>query len=69
MWLFSNIGKNKPFVLIMLFISVIQLFIIYYGGTLFRSVPLLPEELMMAVGTASIVLVFDAIRRIFFKLK
>ncbi len=69
MWLFSNIGKNKAFVFIMLFISVIQLFIIYFGGSLFRSVPLAAEELMLAVGVAVCVLVFDAARRVIAKLK
>ncbi len=69
MWLFSNIGKNKPFILIMLFISVIQIFIIYLGGALFRSVPLAPIELWLAVLTASSVLMFDVARRVIAKLK
>ncbi len=69
LWLFSNIGKNKPFILIMLFISVIQILIIYFGGTLFRSIPLTAGELMLAVGVASSVLLFDIVRRIVTKLK
>ena len=69
MWLFSNIGKNKPFVLIMLFISLIQILIIYFGGALFRSVPLTSRELLIAVLTASSVLAFDIVRRVIAKLK
>jgi magnesium-transporting ATPase (P-type) len=42
--LFSNIGKNKPFIIIMLLISVIQLIMIYFGGSVFRCTPLLPRE-------------------------
>ena len=67
-WLLSNIGKNKPFILIMLFISTIQILIIYFGGELFRSTPLLPEELGYAVSAAALVLAFDIIRRVFKKL-
>ena len=69
MWLFSNIGKNKPFMLIMLFISVIQVLIIYFGGPLFRSIPLTGDELGLAVLTASSVLIFDMARRIVSRLK
>ncbi len=67
-FLLSNIGKNKPFVLIMLFISAIQVLIVYYGGSLFRSIPLAPSELAFAIGTAATVLLFDTLRRVFKKL-
>ena len=52
----------------MLAIAVIQVVIVYFGGTLFRSTPLAPRELGFAVGTAAAVLLFDTIRRIFKKL-
>ena len=67
-FIFANMGKNKPFILIMLCISVIQVLIVYYGGTLFRSTPLTSSELLFAIGTAATVLVFDAFRRVFKKL-
>lgn len=66
--LLSHIGKNKPFIFIMLFISAIQILIVYYGGALFRSIPLAPSELGFAVATAATVLVFDTLRRVFKKL-
>ena len=69
LWLFSNISKNKLFILIMLAISVIQMFMIYYGGALFRCVPLTPNELWFAVSTAFAVIPFDITRRIVEKLK
>lgn len=69
LWIFSNIGKNKPFVLIMLFVSVIQVLIIYFGGALFRSIPLRVDELMVAIGFGALVFLFDTIRRILAKLK
>ena len=68
MWILSSIEKNKPFVLIMLFISIIQIFMVYYGGALFRTVPLSISELASAVLIASSVLPFEMIRRIFYKL-
>ncbi len=68
MWIFSSIGKNKPFVFIMLFISVIQILMIYFGGSIFRTVPLLASELIYSILLASTVLPFEMFRRIFFKL-
>jgi ABC-type arginine/histidine transport system permease subunit len=53
----------------MLAISVIQMFMIYYGGALFRCVPLTPNELWFAVSTAFAVIPFDIARRIVEKLK
>ena len=67
-FLLSHIGKNKPFILIMLLISVIQILIVYLGGETFRSTPLAPRELAFAIGSAATVLVFDTLRRIFKKL-
>ncbi len=69
LWIFSNIGKNKPFLLILAFVSLIQILIIYFGGTLFRSTPLAATELLFAVLIGSSVLLFDMLRRVFEKLK
>ena len=69
LWIFSNIRKNRLFVAIMLLISTIQIIIVYFGGELFRSTPLAPAELLLALGAASTVLIFDSIRRIIVKLK
>ena len=67
--IFSNIGKNKPFIIIMLMISAVQIAMIYFGGTLFRTVPLTLSELLLAVALASTTILFDIIRRVFIKLK
>jgi magnesium-transporting ATPase (P-type) len=69
LWLFSNISKNKPFVLILLLISVIQIFMIYFGGPLFRCVPLLPKELSFVILLSMTVVPFEMIRRLVYKLK
>ena len=69
LFIWHGILKNKLFIAILSFISVIQLVIIYFGGTLFRSAPLGAVELLTAVLTAFTVLIFDSIRRFFCKLK
>ena len=69
LWIFSNIRKNRLFVAIMLIISVIQIIIIYFGGDLFRSTPLSASELLLALGAAASVLIFDAVRRILVRLR
>ena len=65
----SNISKNKPFILIMLFITVIQVFMIYYGGALFRCVPLEAAELSFVFLLAMTVIPFEMTRRLLYKLK
>ncbi len=67
-FILSNIGKNKACVFILIFISIIQLLIIYFGGSIFRSAPLSLGELFIVVGLAFSVLVFDLIRRLIKKL-
>lgn len=68
MWILSDIEKNKPFGLIMIFISVIQILMIYFGGTLFRTVPLLSKEIITVILIAFSVIPFEIVRRIFYKL-
>ncbi len=69
LWILSNISKNKPFILIMLLISVIQIFMIFFGGRLFRCVPLVFGELSFVILLAATVIPFEMIRRLFYKLK
>ena len=68
MWILSDIGKNKPFGLIMIFISVIQILMIYFGGAVFRTVPLTAGELLCVIALAFTVIPFEIFRRIFYKL-
>ena len=69
MWILSNISKNKLFALIMSFISVIQVIMIYFGGTVFRTMPLTLRELSFVIFLSFTVIPFEMIRRIFYKLK
>ena len=69
LFIFAGIEKNRAFVFIMLLISALQILMIYFGGTLFRSVPLSAHELSFAISLAALVIPFDIIRRIVAKLK
>lgn len=66
--LFAGIGKNKLFLLILSFVSIIQVLMIYFGGEVFRSVPLSFRELLNVILIAASVMPFDAIRRIIRKI-
>ena len=68
-WLFSEIGKNKLFVFIMLLIAVIQIIMIYMGGELFRATPLRIGELVSVVILAFTIIPFDMLLRVLRKLK
>ncbi len=68
MSLLSNICKNRGFLAIMLLIAVIQIAMIYFGGEIFRSVPLSFRELLNVILMALSVIPFDMVRRIVKKL-
>ena len=68
-WILSSLDKNKPFILIMLLISAIQIAMIYFGGSVFRCVPLTFKELFFVLTLAFTVIPFDTVRRIVKKLK
>ena len=69
LWLFSNILKNKPFIFILLLISLIQIAMIYFGGEMFRCVGLLPGELSFVILLALTVIPFEMMRRLLYKLR
>ncbi len=68
LWIFRGIFGNRPFLLIISAVATIQLCIIYYGGTLFRSVPLGAEQLISIVLLSFSVIPFEFLRRIFRRL-
>lgn len=61
--LLDHLAANKPFLLIMGLVSVIQLGILYYGGVLFRTVPLPLSLIVMVILTAMTVIPVDLIRK------
>ena len=69
LWILSNISKNKPFILIMLLISLIQIAMVYFGGQVFRCVPLRAPEIGFVISLAATVIPFEMLRRLVYKLK
>ncbi len=65
----ANINRNKVFILIIIFIIIVQLTIIYFGGTMFRSFGLLPNELIITLLFALTVIPVDWFRKIYLKRK
>ena len=65
--IFANITGNPMFVIIMFAVAVVQLMIIYYGGEIFRCVPLDIRAVGFAALLASSVIPADLIRKVIFK--
>lgn len=65
----ANILKNKIFIFIMLFIVLIQVFLIYYGGNLFRTSGLTLFEFEIMIIIALSVIPFDWIRKLILRKK
>ena len=67
--LFANILKNKVFIFIMIFIVLVQIFLIYYGGHVFRTSGLTLFEFELMIMFAITVIPFDWIRKLVLKYK
>ena len=60
----ASITKNIPFIIIFSAIMVIQIYLIYYGGDLFRTYGLTLTELIYVLLLSLTVIPFDIIRKI-----
>ena len=60
----ASITKNIPFIMIFSAIMIIQLYLIYYGGDLFRTYGLTMSELIYVLLLSLTVIPFDIIRKI-----
>lgn len=67
--LLFNINRNKVFIGIMLFIIIVQILMIYYGGSVFRTNGLTLVQLIIMVLYASLVIPLDLIRKLFLRRK
>ena len=61
--LFAYLHRNPAFIGILLLITAVQIGLIYYGGTLFRTAGLTSAELLRVVLLASLVIPFDLLRK------
>lgn len=67
--LFSNLKNNKVFLIVFSLVFVIQIYLIYYGGSLFRTYGLSFKELIFVLLIAFSVIPFDILRKIVYKKK
>ena len=62
--LLANLRKNKSFILVMLFVSAVQLLLIFFGGTMFRTHALTFSAIREILLLAFTVIPFDLVRKI-----
>ncbi len=67
--LLAHISKNKVFLAIMIFVIVVQVILIYYGGELFRTVGLNFKEFQIMIFLAATVIPVDWIRKLYLRSK
>ena len=67
--IFSNIFKNKAFLIVILFIVIIQIYLIYYGGEVFRTVGLSLYEFNMMILISMTVIPIDFFRKVLLRLR
>ena len=63
----ANIMKNKIFLLMFSFIAIVQIYLIYNGGNLFRTYGLTLKELLFVLILAFSVIPIDILRKHFIK--
>ena len=67
--IFKNIKNNKSFIYIFTFISVMQIIIIYFGGSIFGTYGLKTNDLIFVILLASTTILTNTIRKIFINKK
>ncbi|MCM1370293.1 MAG: calcium-translocating P-type ATPase, PMCA-type [Clostridium sp.] len=65
--LFSHLISNKVFMIIIALIVIVQIVLIYFGGSIFRTVPLNLNEFIIMFLLALTVIPVDWIRKIFLR--
>ena len=65
----ANIKKNKVFIGIMCLIVIVQILMIYYGGSIFRTNGLTFRQLIITIFYASLVIPIDIIRKLYLNKK
>ena len=66
--LFSNLKKNRSFILITVLVLVVQLLMVFFGGTLFRTTPLSRRILAGIAALSLVVIPLDSIRKVIMSL-
>lgn len=63
----SNIKENKAFIGIMLFITIVQILLIYFGGDMFRTTSLTFNEFIVMFLFAFTVIPIDLLRKLIYR--
>lgn len=63
----ANLGKNKVFIVIIAFILLVQVYLIYHGGDLFRTYGLTAKEFFIVLILALTVFPVDFLRKTFLR--
>ena len=63
----AYLSRNPSFILIMTMIAAVQIILVYFGGSMFRTGSLTIEELAFSICIAAIVIPADVIRKIIVK--
>ncbi len=63
----SHLWENKGFVIVILFVAIVQTYLIYYGGSLFRTKGLTFSEFFFMLALALTVIPFDFARKLILK--
>lgn len=66
--LFSGIGKNKGFLLIMAAVLCVQILFVYLGGSVLRTMPLLEEELVFTMLVSLSVFPIELARKLLWRI-
>ncbi len=64
----AHLGHNPGFISIMALISIVQIFLIFFGGEIFRTCPLTIKELLLIMLLASLVIPMDLLRKLWLRL-
>ena len=67
--LFAGVLRNRMFLGIMFLIGVVQILFIYLGGSVLRTMPLLPRELWQTLALSLIVFPAEWIRKLIWRLR
>lgn len=65
--LLANLSKNKVFMLVILFIVTVQIMLIYFGGSIFRTAGLTFQEFEIMIFLALVVVPTDWLRKLYLR--
>ncbi len=68
LYLFSNLLRNKMFIIVMSFVVMVQICLIYFGGNIFRTVPLSFYQLTIVIAIAISVIPIDILRKLILRI-